>query len=130
MFMDRLKRLKPSRALTVRAFNQYNQPYQHIQKHQQRKGSDHMAANAKGNCSAGCEIGQDTCCCKVDALISVDERGQMVLPKDIREKAGIKAGDKLAQISTDKNGKFCCISLIKVENLSEAVTEIIGPGVI
>ncbi|OFW63803.1 MAG: AbrB family transcriptional regulator [Actinobacteria bacterium RBG_19FT_COMBO_36_27] len=69
-------------------------------------------------------------CCKVESVVTVDERGQMVLPKDIRERAGIKAGDKLAVISTDKNGKFCCISLIKVENLSEAVTEIIGPGVI
>ena len=32
-------------------------------------------------------------CCKVQAVVSVDERGQMVLPKEIREKAGIKAGD-------------------------------------
>jgi hypothetical protein len=26
-------------------------------------------------------------CCKVESLISVDERGQMVLPKEIRDKA-------------------------------------------
>ncbi len=26
-------------------------------------------------------------CCKVEALISVDERGQMVLPKEMRDKA-------------------------------------------
>ncbi|MDH5460211.1 MAG: AbrB/MazE/SpoVT family DNA-binding domain-containing protein, partial [Candidatus Bathyarchaeota archaeon] len=34
-------------------------------------------------------------CCKLEALVRVDERGQIVLPKDLREKAGIKAGDKL-----------------------------------
>ncbi len=65
--------------------------------------------------------------CKVESVVTVDERGQMVLPKEIRDKAGIKAGDKLAVISMDKDGKFCCISLMKVENLSEAVTEILGP---
>ena len=27
--------------------------------------------------------------CKVDSLVSVDERGQMVLPKELRDKAGI-----------------------------------------
>ncbi len=69
-------------------------------------------------------------CCKVESVVTVDERGQMVLPKGIRDRAGIKAGDKLAVISMDKNGKCCCISLMKVENLSEAVTEILGPGVI
>jgi len=38
-------------------------------------------------------------CCKVEALLSVDERGQMVLPKDIREKAEIHTGDKRALVS-------------------------------
>ena len=27
-------------------------------------------------------------CCKVEAMVSVDERGQMVLPKEIRDKVG------------------------------------------
>ena len=30
------------------------------------------------------------------SLISVDDRGQMVLPKEIRDKANILPGDKLA----------------------------------
>ncbi|GAJ05779.1 unnamed protein product, partial [marine sediment metagenome] len=25
------------------------------------------------------------CCCQVDALVSIDGRGQIVLPKDVRE---------------------------------------------
>lgn len=34
----------------------------------------------------------------------------MVLPKEIREKAKIRSGDKLAIVSLEKNGKVCCIS--------------------
>ncbi|TFH10270.1 MAG: AbrB family transcriptional regulator, partial [Candidatus Atribacteria bacterium] len=30
-------------------------------------------------------------CYKVQAMVTVDERGQMVLPKDVRDRAGIKA---------------------------------------
>ncbi len=66
-------------------------------------------------------------CCKVESIISVDERGQMVLPKEIREMAGIQAGDKLAVIGWEKDGKVCCISLIKVDGLAEMVKGMLGP---
>lgn len=66
-------------------------------------------------------------CCKVEALVSVDERGQMVLPKELREKANIRPGDKLAVTSWEKNGKVCCISLTKAEELTEMVKVILGP---
>jgi AbrB family looped-hinge helix DNA binding protein len=65
--------------------------------------------------------------CKVESVLSVDERGQMVLPKDIREKAGIRTGDKLALISWEKNGSICCLALMKVENLSGMVKDVLGP---
>jgi antitoxin PrlF len=65
--------------------------------------------------------------CRVEAVLSVDERGQMVLPKEIREKAGIKTGDKLALISWEKNGSICCLALMKAENLSGMVKEVLGP---
>jgi bifunctional DNA-binding transcriptional regulator/antitoxin component of YhaV-PrlF toxin-antitoxin module len=45
----------------------------------------------------------------------------MVLPKSIREKACIAAGDRLALITWAKEDRVCCISLIKVEELSEMV---------
>lgn len=64
---------------------------------------------------------------KVEAVVSVDERGQMVIPKEIREKTGINAGDKLALATFEKDGKVCCISLIKVDSLSEMVKEMLGP---
>ena len=66
-------------------------------------------------------------CCKVEALVSVDERGQMVLPKELRDRANIRAGDKLAVASWEKDGKICCISLIKAEEFTEMVKGILGP---
>ena len=66
-------------------------------------------------------------CCRVESMISVDERGQMVLPKELRDRANIKAGDKLALISWEKEGDICCISLIKAEYLAERVSEFLGP---
>ena len=75
--------------------------------------------------SCDCATGN---CCKVDAIVSVDERGQMVLPKDLRDKAGIKAGDKLAVVTmNDKDGQTCCLSLIKVESLTNMVKNMLGP---
>jgi AbrB family looped-hinge helix DNA binding protein len=51
----------------------------------------------------------------------------MVLPKELRDKANIKAGDKLALISWEKDGNICCISLIKADYLAEKVKEFLGP---
>jgi antitoxin PrlF len=76
----------------------------------------------------------DSCCdpggfgsCKVDSLVSVDDRGQMVLPKELREKAGIKGGDKLAVITWEKDGKVCCLSLIKAEEFGGMIKGLLGP---
>lgn len=66
-------------------------------------------------------------CCQVESVVSVDERGQLVLPKELREKAGIKAGDKLAVVSWEKEGSVCCISLIKAEGLAGMVKDFLGP---
>lgn len=66
-------------------------------------------------------------CCRVEALISVDERGQMVLPKDLRDRAGIRAGDKLAVITWDKGGEVCCMTLIKADQLADQVRDFLGP---
>jgi AbrB family looped-hinge helix DNA binding protein len=65
--------------------------------------------------------------CKVESIISIDERGQMVLPKELREKANIRAGDKLAVVSWDKEGEICCLYLIKTEYLAERVKDFLGP---
>jgi antitoxin PrlF len=62
---------------------------------------------------------------RVESIVTVDERGQMVLPKDIREKAGIKAGDKLAIVTLQKNGKVCCIHLMKADELAGKARELV-----
>lgn len=74
----------------------------------------------------------DTCCeatslCRVESVLSVDERGQMVLPKDLRTRAGINAGDKLAVVSHGREGEICCITLIKVESLDGMLKDVLGP---
>lgn len=51
----------------------------------------------------------------------------MILPKDVREKAEIKPGDKLALVSSEKDGKICCISLIKADELKESIKKTFGP---
>ncbi len=83
-----------------------------------------MCSNEQ-SCCAGPESG--ACCCKVESLVSVDERGQMVLPKDVREKANINAGDKLAVVCWEKGDDVWCISLIKVESLTNMVKDALGP---
>jgi antitoxin PrlF len=62
---------------------------------------------------------------RVESIVTVDDRGQMVLPKDIREKAGIKAGDKLALVTLEKNGRVCCIHLMKADELAGKAREVV-----
>jgi antitoxin PrlF len=66
-------------------------------------------------------------CCQVEALVSVDEKGQMVLPKTIREKAGIQPGDKLVLIGWEKGGQTCCITMVKADSLAGMVKGMLGP---
>ena len=65
--------------------------------------------------------------CKVESILTIDDRGQMVLPKDVRERADIKPGDKLALISWEKEGNICCLALMKTENLSGMVKDVLSP---
>jgi antitoxin PrlF len=83
-----------------------------------------MAKKTEGSCCA--PEGKESCC-KVESLITVDERGQMVLPKELRERANIRAGDKLALISWQKDGEVCCFTLIKADALADRVREFLGP---
>lgn len=74
-----------------------------------------------------CTSESDTTTCKVEAVVSVDERGQMVLPKELRERADIHAGDKLALVGHERDGLVCCISLIKADTLSGVVKDVLSP---
>lgn len=67
-------------------------------------------------------------CCRIESLVSVDERGQMVLPKDVRERAGIRPGDKLALATWQSEGSVCCIFLMKTDMLSGVLRIVLGPA--
>ena len=66
-------------------------------------------------------------CCRVESVTTIDARGQMVLPKEIRERADIKAGDRLAVISLEQEGKSCCICLIKADEFAGTIRGLLGP---
>jgi len=64
---------------------------------------------------------------KIDAIVTMDAKGQIVLPKDLREKADLKPTDKIAVIAYEKEGKVCCMVLIKAERLTGAVSKTLSP---
>ena len=65
-------------------------------------------------------------CIKVQAVVSVDERGQMVLPKDVRAKIDIQQGGKLALSTVECNGEISCIVLTKADTLAGSVQSALG----
>ena len=65
--------------------------------------------------------------CRIDAVVTMDAKGQIVLPKDLREKANIKPNDKIALVASEKDGEVCCIMMVKAERLAGAVTKTLGP---
>lgn len=58
-------------------------------------------------------------CTPLESVVSIDERGQLVLPKEIRERWGLKGGDKLAIITSVKEGEICCVALVKADLLTK-----------
>ena len=65
--------------------------------------------------------------CRIDAVVTMDIKGQIVLPKDLREKANIKPNDKIAVVACEKDGEVCCITLVKADRLVGAVSKALGP---
>ncbi len=89
-----------------------------------------MGRKAKNDMESACcgqTVGLNAGDCKVEAMVSIDERGQMVLPKEIRDKIGIKAGDKLVLVSWKNGGEVCCISLIKTDFFMGMLKDRLGP---
>jgi antitoxin PrlF len=85
-----------------------------------------MVKKSKGKicCSA---VQENAGRCYVESVVSVDERGQMVLPKAIRDRAGIKAGAKLTVVGWEQDGRICCISLVKTEDFSGMLKGLLSP---
>jgi antitoxin PrlF len=66
-------------------------------------------------------------CCKINAIVTMDAKGQLVLPKDLRERAKLKPNDKLALIGFERDGDVCCIVMVKADALSGTVKNMLGP---
>lgn len=66
-------------------------------------------------------------CCKVESVVTIDERGQMILPKDLREKAGLVAGDKLVIATSMKNGKLGFLMMFRADDFGDMVKGAVGP---
>ena len=66
-------------------------------------------------------------CCKIDAVVTIDAKGQIVLPKDLRERAKLKPNDKLAVIAFERDGEVCCFTMVKTELLGGSVKKMLGP---
>ena len=73
-------------------------------------------ASALSSCDQGC---------RVEAVVTVDSKGQLLLPKDLREKAGLKPNSKIALLTIEKEGKIQCILMINAERLSGAVNNVL-----
>jgi len=63
---------------------------------------------------------------KVEAVVSVDDKGQIVLPKEVRTKAKINAGDKLVLASLSKGGETIFLMMLKSELAAEHLKEALG----
>ena len=66
-------------------------------------------------------------CCRIDAVVTMDAKGQIVLPKDLREKANLKPNDKIAVVACEKDSEVCCIMMVKAEQFRSALSETLGP---
>ncbi|MDW5562226.1 MAG: HgcAB-associated protein [Methanomassiliicoccus sp.] len=78
----------------------------------------------KDEATINCVVPEET---KVEAIISVDERGQTVLPKGIRDRFELRPGDKLAVVTKERDGKVCCLYMFKAEDLMVTVKDRFGP---
>ncbi|MCW4019576.1 MAG: HgcAB-associated protein [Candidatus Bathyarchaeota archaeon] len=66
-------------------------------------------------------------CCKIDAIVNVDSKGQLVLPKELRERANIKPNTKLALIAVEQANQVCCLVIMKTDALEGTVKCTLAP---
>lgn len=63
----------------------------------------------------------------IEAIVTVDTRGQVVLPKEVRQTLGLEAGSKLAVVVMRSGGTPCCVSLMPAQALEGRVREVLNP---
>lgn len=62
---------------------------------------------------------------EIEAIATVDARGQIVLPKSAREALGLGAGSKLAVVVKRQGTTPCCITLMPAAELEDRVRDVI-----
>ena len=75
----------------------------------------------------GLEIHNDDSSCEIEAVVSFDERGQLVFPKDVRKKFNLKAGEKFLMISCTNEAGLCCFTMVKTNAVNKMVGNAINP---
>lgn len=61
----------------------------------------------------------------MEAIATIDQKGQVVIPKHLRDKSRIKPRDKLIVVVFESKDGVCCIVLLKAEELAEIATRMI-----
>ncbi len=67
-------------------------------------------------------------CCQLEAVVSFDDRGQLVIPKELRKKFNLSSSEKFAIISCTDGEELCCLSLIKTDMLNGTMSKILAPA--
>jgi antitoxin PrlF len=65
-------------------------------------------------------------CCKIEAVVTMDAKGQIVLPKDLRERAKLNSGDKLAIAALEREGIMCCFVMVRADALGGPIKNMLG----
>lgn len=63
----------------------------------------------------------------IEAILSCDDRGSLVLPKEVRKKLKIKAGEKMALLNVMSNDEEFFLTLIKANALEDLVKSFMAP---
>lgn len=65
----------------------------------------------------------------VEAIVSCDDRGQLVLPKEVRKRLNIGSGEKLALLNISNNENEFFLTLIKATSLEDLIKNYMTPVV-
>jgi AbrB family looped-hinge helix DNA binding protein len=66
-------------------------------------------------------------CCHVEGVAQIDKKGQIVLPKSLRDEMGLKEKDKLIVIGMRDKGEIVSISLIKANTMDNMIKIMLKP---
>ncbi|MBS7619626.1 AbrB/MazE/SpoVT family DNA-binding domain-containing protein [Candidatus Bathyarchaeota archaeon] len=66
-------------------------------------------------------------CCRVYSIVTVDSKGQIVLPKEVREEFNIGQNDRLVLIGFGSEKDHCCMVIMKADRLNSTLASMLQP---